>query len=77
MSPKYSRKTKTDTTDGKETPLVVYMWALGLGLTGYLVIGRIVLDAQPHPIHWLAGLIGGILGIGVGWLWFRWRGDLR
>ena len=59
----------------KEWPAVVYFWALGLAVAGY-VFARIVLDGYPHPYHWLSGLIGGALGIGVGWLWYRQRGDV-
>jgi ABC-type branched-subunit amino acid transport system permease subunit len=53
----------------------VYFWAFGLGILAYAV-ARVALDAKPHPIHWLSGLIGGLVGIPIGWLWFRWRGDL-
>ncbi len=60
----------------KEWPLVVYVWAIGLGLVGYLVIGEMVFEFKPHPIHWLAGMVGGVIGIGLGWVWFRWRGDV-
>lgn len=60
----------------KEWPLVVYIWAVGLGLVGYAVVGEMALEPKPHPIHWLSGLIAGILGLGIGWLWCRWRGDV-
>jgi len=59
----------------KEWPVVVYVWIFGLAIFGYL-IGRIGLNAYPHPLHWLSGLIGGIAGIPIGWLWYRWRGDV-
>lgn len=59
----------------KEWPAVVYFSAFGLAILGY-VIARIGLDGQPHPYHWLGGLIGGVAGIGIGWLWYRWRGDV-
>ncbi len=58
-----------------EWPAVVYFWTFGLAILSY-VIARIGLDGSPHPYHWLAGLIGGLTGIGIGWLWFRWRGDV-
>lgn len=58
-----------------EWPAVVYFWAFGLAVMSY-VVARIALDGQPHPIHWLSALAGGIAGLGIGWLWFRWRGDL-
>ena len=66
---------KFETKKGKEWPAVVYFWAIGLGFGGYIVM-RIVLDGYPHPYHWLSGLIGALMGIGVGWLWYRWRGDI-
>ncbi len=62
-------------TESKEWPAVVYFWAFGLAILSYAV-ARIVLDGKPHPYHWLSGLIGGFAGIGAGWLWYRWRGDV-
>ena len=64
-----------ETKGKKEWPAVVFFWAFGLAIVSY-VVARIVLNAYPHPYHWLSGLIGGIVGIGVGWLWYRWRGDV-
>ena len=60
----------------KEWPIVVYMWAFGLAGFGYLIGETVFRTTQPHPIHWLLALIGGISGIGAGWLWYRWRGDV-
>lgn len=62
--------------DTREWPLVVYLWIVGLGFAGYLIVGRLIFATRPHPIHWLAGLVGALLGIPVGWLWYRWRGDI-
>ncbi len=59
----------------KEWPAVVYMWAIGLAVVGYAV-ARLVLDGKPHPYHWLAAIVSGLVGIPLGWLWFRWRGDV-
>jgi len=59
----------------KEWPAVVYFWIIGLALISYL-IARLVLDGYPHPYHWSIGIAGGIVGIPLGWLWYRWRGDL-
>ncbi|OGO34302.1 MAG: hypothetical protein A2Z03_08495 [Chloroflexi bacterium RBG_16_56_8] len=59
----------------KEWPAVVYFWIIGLTLVSY-VVTRIVLDGYPHPYHWLSGLVGGLAGIPIGWLWYRWRGDV-
>ncbi len=59
-----------------EWPLVVYLWILGLGFAGYIFVGELVLRTRPHPFHWLAGLVGGAVGVPIGWLWYRWRGDI-
>jgi len=58
-----------------ELPAVVYFWSIGAALVSYVVF-RIVLDGYPHPYHWLSALVGGLAGIPVGWLWYRWRGDV-
>lgn len=60
----------------KDWPVVVYIWAFGLFIATWLIVGEAVFQNKPHPFHWLAGLGGGIVGIGVGWLWYRWRGDI-
>lgn len=59
----------------KNWPWVIYVWMIGLGLSGYF-IGRVGLDSQPHPVHWAAGLAGAFIGYFVGWLWYRWQGDI-
>ncbi len=59
----------------KEWPAVVYFWLIGLAFISY-VVARIALNGYPHPYHWLSGLIGGLAGIPIGWLWYRWRGDV-
>jgi hypothetical protein len=59
----------------KETPLVVWLWTLGLGFLSYLVT-RIALDGYPHPLHWASGAAGVVIGFLVGWLWYRWKGDV-
>ncbi len=69
------RPSQAVTEKRREWPAVVYFWAFGLAVISYAV-ARLTLDGQPHPYHWLAGLVGGLVGIPLGWLWFRWRGDL-
>lgn len=59
----------------KEWPAVVYFWIIGLGFISY-VVARFALDGYPHPYHWVTGIAGAVLGVGVGWLWYRWRGDI-
>lgn len=79
MTSKSTKSTKSKKGSSKktrqDTPVVVFIWIMGLGLLGYLV-GRIALDAFPHPIHWASGVLGAIIGYFVGWLWYRWRGDV-
>ena len=73
---KVSKTASTNKTKkSKEWPAVVYLWALGLALLSY-IIARFVLDSYPHPYHWSIGIAGGILGVGIGWVWYRWRGDV-
>jgi hypothetical protein len=69
------RRKGSDGVKTREWPVVVYMWIFGLTIISY-VIARAVLDGKPHPIHWLAALLGGLAGIPIGWLWYRWRGDV-
>ena len=56
-------------------PLVVFVGIFSIGFIGYL-FGRLVFIAQPHPIHWALALIGAVAGGFIGWLWYRWRGDI-
>ena len=73
-----SKTASTSTGAGnkkKEWPVVVYLWAFGLAIVSYAV-ARVGLAAFPHPYHWASGLIGGALGILLGWVWYRWRGDV-
>ncbi len=71
-----NKKDRQKSQRSKEWPLVVYLWTVGLGLVGYLT-GEFVFSTKPHPFHWLVLLIGIILGILIGWLWYRWRGDIQ
>lgn len=54
---------------------MVYIWIIGLAVASY-VVARIVLHGYPHSYHWPSALEGGIAGIPLGWLWYRWRGDV-
>ncbi len=56
-------------------PVVVYLAIGGFGFTGYFV-ARIVLDGKPHPLHWISGIAGAIVGYIIGWIWYLWRGDI-
>ncbi len=56
-------------------PSVVYIGIVVFGLTGY-VLAEIALGTRPHPLHWLSALVGAVLGYLLGWLWYRWRGDI-
>jgi CHASE2 domain-containing sensor protein len=74
-----SKSTESSRRRAKSTardwPVVIYIWAFGTGITGY-VIARILLDGQPHPWHWASGIAGGLIGVSLGWLWYRWKGDV-
>jgi len=75
---KVSKTAATSTIENKkskEWPIVVYLWTIGLAFFSY-VVARVVLDGSPHPYHWGIGIAGGLLGIGIGWIWYRWRGDI-
>lgn len=70
-----SRRPAKGAEERNEWPAVVYFWMIGLAFVSY-VVARIALDGYPHPYHWLSGLAGGVFGTGIGWLWYRWRGDI-
>ena len=75
---KVSKTASSSTDEGtkrKEWPVVVYLWAFGLAILGYAA-ARVGLSTLPHPYHWASGLIGGVAGILIGWIWYRWRGDV-
>lgn len=75
---KVSRTASASTNENekrKEWPVVVYLWAVGLGISGYAV-ARVGLSGLPHTYHWASGLLAGMCGILLGWLWYRWRGDV-
>ena len=70
------KRSKQNVKQKVEWPVVIYMWGFGLAGFGYLLGETVFRITQPHPIHWLLALIGGIFGLAVGWLWYRWRGDI-
>ena len=59
----------------REWPFVVYLWAAGLAILGYTLANLGILPL-PHAYHWTTGIIGGVIGVIIGWLWYRWRGDV-
>lgn len=67
---------KPEKKEQKDWPVVVYVWAIGLFIAFRLIGGEALLASKPHPIHWLVGLVGALIGIPIGWLWYRWRGDV-
>ncbi len=69
------RLAETEARKTNEWPAVVYFWAFGLAIVTYAV-ARVVMDGKPHPYHWAAALLGGMVGVPLGWLWFRWQGDV-
>ncbi len=61
--------------DIRNWPAVVYLWGFVMALVGYVIIES-VFHPKSHAIHWLSAIAGGLLGFGIGWLWFRLRGDV-
>lgn len=74
-----SKPTKLASAKSKHTsgglPFVVFVGIFGFGLLGY-VFSQMFLPVEAHPEHWLIALIGAALGGVLGWLWYRWRGDI-
>jgi hypothetical protein len=74
-----SKPTKLTSAKSKNAgggiPFVVWVGLFGLGLLGY-VFSQMFLPVEAHSSLWLVALIGAALGGVLGWLWFRWRGDI-
>lgn len=70
------KRSKQNVKEKTEWPVVVYMWALGLAGFSYQIGETVFRTTQPHPVHWLLALIGGICGLATGWIWYHWRGDV-
>ncbi len=74
-----SKPSKLVNTNPKHTssgiPFIVIVGLFGFGLLGY-VFSQVVTAVEAHPSHWLAALAGAIVGGILGWLWYRWRGDI-
>lgn len=68
----HASREKNKTVDG--IPLIVAIWAFGLGLVGYL--GSRIAVSQ-HPLHWASGAVGVLLGIVIGYIWYLKRGDIN
>lgn len=76
MSGKKLKNSKTQENITKdEWPIVIYFSAFLIAFLGYL-LGEFTLSKYSHIFHWLALLVGGLVGIPLGWLYFRWRGDI-
>ena len=56
-------------------PFVAVVGAMGGFLLAYLV-AETVLSPQLHLLHWLVAGAGAVLGTGLGYLWYRLRGDI-
>jgi hypothetical protein len=76
---KMSKPTKLLSVKSKSAsggvPFVVLVGLFGLGLVGY-VFSQMFLPVEAHSLHWLIALLGAVIGGVLGWLWYRWRGDL-
>lgn len=56
------------------TPITVYVSAFMFGVIGYFA-GQFILG-EIHPLHWLTGILGIILGYFLGWSIYHRRGDI-
>ncbi len=74
-----SKPSKLASAKSKNTsggvPFVVFVGLFGLGLIGY-VLSQMFLPVEAHSSHLLVALMGAALGGVLGWLWYRWRGDI-
>jgi protein-S-isoprenylcysteine O-methyltransferase Ste14 len=73
MTRKRAKQKRTRKEDG--LPFV----AVVLGTVGFLfayLFAEAGLDPQAHPIHWMVAGAGAVLGMGLGYLWYRLRGDI-
>lgn len=59
---------------GELTSITVYVTAFMFGVVGYLG-GQFALD-EIHPLHWLTGILGIVLGYFVGRKIYRSKGDI-
>ena len=60
---------------GGGVPFIVVVGFFGLGLAGY-VLSQAFLAVEAHSSHWLVAVLCAIVGGVLGWLWYRWRGDI-
>lgn len=61
--------------DPRQWPLIVHVWALVMAFAAVFAVDALF-HPKTHPLHWLSALAGALLGVAIGSLWFRWRGDL-
>ncbi len=54
---------------------MVVVGLCGSGLLGY-VLSQLILPVEAHSAYWGVALISAVLGAALGWLWYRWRGDI-
>lgn len=77
MSHKGNKEPQTNKPDkAKEWPLIIFVWIGGIAVLSYVIVEMGWRDSLPHPIHWVVGMVGGLLGLLVGWVWYRVRGDI-
>ncbi len=56
-------------------PLIVVLSIAMLTLLGYF-IGMSAFARFPHPVHWASAAVGGLLGWGLGRIYYRTKGDI-
>jgi hypothetical protein len=68
-------RNEPETKKSREWPVVVDFGTFGLAIFGYTLSNLGVLH-NPHSYHWLTGVLDAIAGLIIGWVWYRWRGDI-
>ena len=68
------RNKKSNNPKKEFTPITVYVSAFMFGVIGYFA-GQFFLG-EIHPLHWLTGILGMILGYFLGWRIYHRRGDI-
>lgn len=72
---KHRKTRQKDQDKTKEWPAVVYFSMIGTAFAFYAV-ARVALNDLPHPYHWGSGLAGIGVGLILGWVYYRWKGDI-
>jgi len=77
MSKRSTHKGKSDDKNSQaKGPALVEIVGLGAGGLLFYTGAELLLLSNPHPLHWLAAVFGGVLGFIGGHVWYLNRGDI-